>query len=363
MLKLAGKVIDIHDDPTFKTMLDALPRTTLREKFGSTKLYEPAELAMIPDSRIGAIFFDSNVIGGWEKRAYPLHEPDHAELSALYFTKAAESGVFPVAVRNQIASQISHGLQMHDIPVPESIEKWAEEYGDWVPSDNFIDVRMVREDEVSANDLYAFAKTSGDHRFSVLPCGTPEETADSIRALLAEDGPEDLGLDRFETMKAASALKYAAERHGMKPPKDLVKIACVDERDAADVGVLLTERLRLLPEDMSPPRMKLAHDTVHQILKEASAEKKVALLSAFDTTFGIGERAYGSGVSRPFDVVFAPAVAKQASQDDLIVSMGGIDRIKAIVGDETAQAFEKDAAAALKTVKAPIRAVLLHGIS
>lgn len=363
MLKLAGKVIDVHDDPSFGTLVRAMPLATLREKFGSTKIYEPEELGMIPDSRIGAIFFDSDVIGGWEKRAYPMHERDHAELSALYFVKAAESGLFPVSVRNQIASQIAHGLQMHDLPVDECVEKWAAEHGDWIPNDNFIDVRMVQEDAVSGNDLYAFAKTAGEHTISFLPCGTPEETAESIRTLLSEDGPEDLGLDAFETRKAASALKYAAERQGIRPPKGLLKIACVEERDAADVGILLTERLRLLPDDMAPPRMKLAHDTVHKILSAPTPEKKAALLEAFDSTFGIGERAYGAGVSRPFDVIFAPAVEKKASQEELLLSMGGIERIRSIVGEKVAAAFEKDAEAALKAVKPPVRTVLLNGVA
>lgn len=362
MLKLAGQVVDVHDDPTLKRLVDALPIETLREKFGSTTILDQGEMVSIPDTRLGAIFFDSNVIGGWEKRAYLLTAPDHAELSLLYFTKAAEEGIFPPSVRNQIACQIKHGLEMWDIEVPEAVEKWAEEYGDWIPNDNFIDLATVQDEGEPATTTYAFAKVAGENKISVLPCGTPEDTAASIRAILDEDAGEMLGLDRFEIVKAASALKFAAERQGIRAPKALIKMACVDERDPTDVAILLTERLRLVPEDAPTARVKLAHDTVHSILKEASITKKAALLSAFDKTFGIGERAYGAGVPRPFDVFFEPAQVKTASNEDLIAQMGGIERITTVVGEKRAKAFEKNASEALAALKPEVRAVLLHGV-
>lgn len=360
MLKIAGEIIDVHDDTGFGVLLADMPLEEVREKFaGKTDLLDDHDLTCLPESRLGAIFCDGRnetIV----KRAYPLHTGEHAELSSIYFMKAASS--FPEDVRNQIASQINHGLYMHGIDAPADLQKWAADHGDWRPADNYVDISMHDPPSAPADLMHAFSKEADGLVTSFLPCRTAEETAASIRALTAADGPEDLGLSRMEAKKSASALKFAAEAQGVVPPAALLKMACVDERALKDVESLLTARLRSLREDLPGDRRKLAADSMRAIMSEPAAEKRAVLLQAFDSVFGIGDRAYGKGMPEPFDVMFEPAVVKRAeSQDDVLARLGGIERIRGIVGEKKAAEFEKDASKALGGLRGEIRLVLEHG--
>lgn len=360
MLKIAGKIIDVHDDADFGVLLSALPAKEVRKKYaGKVDLLDERELADLPESRLGAIFFNSRT-REVEKRAYPLNSEGHAELSAIYFEKAAGDAVFPDDVRNQIAAQIRQGLAMWGLDGSELLNKWAEEYGQWQPGDNFIDLAMVESPSSVAPESFAFSKDAGETITSFLPCSNADETIQSISGLLRPHAAEDLGLSRIETTHAASALKFAAEAQGVEVPPPLMKLACVDTRPEDDVQALLRQRFEMISEDMGMGHRKLAQDTIQAIQREAEPEKRAGLLESFDRAFGIGDRAYGRGAPRPFDVFFQSMPTKAAAEQDIVAGLGGMEHLKFVVGEKKASEFEKDPKTALKSLKPEIRTILQH---
>lgn len=365
MLKIAGKVLDVHDDVGLNVFRSIFPETEHRKIAEGVELLQPDELAAIDDNRFGAIFYAPT--SGDQRRAYPMHTPEHTKLSAHYFVHS--NGSFPEEVRASIAAQLAHGFEIHNMdPVDVFGEKtaseflkWADAHGEWGPGDNFIDIELHDDPAPPEAENYAFSKQASNGMTQyVLPCDTEEQTRASIEAVLSNDAMEVLGLDPFELKKAASALKFAAEHHGVAVPDGLVQIACVEPRPIDDVRSLLNSRLDYMDPEKRASKAAHIKTAMGILMKESSHEALVPKIAMFDKACGIGEHAYMKGCPTPFSVAFVSGATKEASNDSVLEELGGLKNIEELLGPDVAKSFKEDARGALSGQPEEIRHILRH---
>lgn len=363
MLKLAGTVLDIHDDVGLTKFRKIVSPTQQQKLAEGVELLQPEELEAIPDGRFGGIFYAGSSPGD-QRRAFPMHTPEHTKLSALYFMDADP---LPDPVRCAIAAQLAHGFEVHGVDPAEVLaEKTAEfvdlvsSHGEWAPGDNFIDVELYDEPEPQS-ELYAVKKASANGTTAyILPCDTAEDTRRSIEAIVAPDAMERLGLDAGEIRQAAGALKFAAEHHGVSVPDPLVQLACIEPRPGKDIASLVSSRLDYMSEEKRASKKELIKTAMAAILSEDDPATLVAKIAMFDKACGIGEAQYMRGCLRPMDVVFVPGATKEASAEEILVGFGGLDMVKEILGDEAAAEFKADPKGAFARQDPEIQHILRH---
>jgi len=369
MLKIAGTLLDVHDDIGLHRFRELVPEGEREKLAAGAELLSPEEMEAVSDHRFGAIFHNSDDPSSPPRRAYLLTTPQHVKISALYFAKTAGENLLPAPVRAAIAAQIQHGMEVHGVEADDVLpaEKaaefrgWAEEHGAWNPGDNFIDVALFDNPEPPEVSKYAFSKVaSGGLRKYLMPVETPEQVLAAMEALTSKTAMEDLGLDALELRKTASAVKFAAETLEVNVPDSIVKLACVDERPREDVVDLLNSRLAYVNADKREIRAGAIKTAMAKVLEETAPAALVAKIALLDSACGIGEKEYRKGCSRPFDVVFQDG-RKQASEDEVLLeSVGGIGHVKSLLGEKTAAEFAKAPKATFEKQSRELKHLLLH---
>ena len=367
MLKLAGMLLDVHDDIGLHRFRELVPEGE-REKLASgVELLSPEEMDSISDHRFGAVFHSSDDPSVPPRRSYLLTTPQHTKISALYFMKAASA--FPDVVRAAIAAQINHGMETHGVDVEDVLpaDKVAEfrglveSHGDWSPGDNFIDCALHDAPPEPEVEKYAFSKVaSGGMRKFVLPVEDGDQVRASISALLSKTAMEDLGLDADELHKAASAVKFAAESLEVDVPDDLIKLACVDPRPRDDVESLLRSRMDYVNPEKRASRAGAIKTAMAKVLEEEKPAALVAKIALFDGACGIGEKEYHRGCLRPFDVVFQDGRKVADANVELLESVGGIEHVKSVLGEKVAAEFAKDPKGTFEKQSKELKHLLLH---
>ena len=369
MLKLAGTLLDVHDDIGLHLFRELIPEAERQKLAAGVELFSPEELQVVSDHRFGAIFHDSSDPAVPPRRSFLMQTPAHTKLSALYFAKVASDRVFPDPVRNAIAAQLSHGMEVHGTTPEEVLDgvkaaefrEWADQHGEWAPGDNFIDCSLFDAPEAPEVEKYAFSKlASGGMRKFVLPVETADQVLASVGAVLSKTAMDDLGLDADELRKAASAVKYAAEAFEIEVPEALVKMASVDERPREDVVDLLSSRLAYVNADKRETRASQIKTAMAKVLEETKPAALVAKIALLDSACGIGEKEYRKGCARPFDVVFQDGRKVADESVALLESVGGMEHVKEILGEKVAEEFKKAPKATFEKQSKELKHLLLH---
>jgi hypothetical protein len=358
MLKLAGQILDVQDDGPLSLLRRSMKDDEIREKFASGEVLDPPEAERLDEPEYAAVFHkEASIV----RRAYPVATAGQTLMSVAYFAKVASAvdTPFPEDVRNKIACNLVSHADLFQVAVPDEMRKWASDYGEYLPNDNWIDLAMHDSPAAPAPTRWAFSKRAGDETLNMFPCSTRAETEASLREF-AKSAGEAYGLEGIEARCVAAELMKAAEEHGLKAPDEIVEMGSMQKRAMPEIHGLLLDRLERVPVsllDRGSNREKFAQAIV-AIEMEDDPIKMAGAIAAFDAAVDFNEGHYLTGLLRPHEVVFAKGAAQ--AEPSLIDKIGE-DRLREVLGDDGFEGFKKDPAAAFQSLPSEVRGELLHG--
>lgn len=355
MLDISGLVLDLYDDPKLSVLLDRYGQEGARAKFAFA-VPERKDLEALDDDQFAAIFYSEKQAGQVVRRVWPVSDAASCHLSIEYFGKVASEGVLPDEVRNQIACNLLANAELFDVEVPKDMAKWASTHGDYIPSDNWVNVDIYESPSQKATK-FAFERSTLSGVEKIFPIDTRRMVEDSVESFVKE-GFDHFGMSQWDARLTASRLVKAATLHEVDVPDDLLALSMVEEKSAEEVRGAILDRIERLPvswRDTAEKRAKF-RSMVDEICGQPDPFKKVACLRDFDRAVGFPENYEATGVVRPEDVVFR-AVKKIAREVPLIEQIGR-DRISDLLGQEALIDFEKDAEAAFGALDEDVQEAL-----
>jgi hypothetical protein len=358
MLKLAGRILDVQDDAPLTVLRKGMDDTLIVEKFASGEVLEPTAAETLDDPQYAAIFHkEAQVV----RRAYPVGTAGQTLMSVEYFSKVASAAdsPFPEAVRNQIACNLSSYADLFQVTVPDEMRKWASAHGEFLPNDNWVDVRLHDSPELPPTNQWAIVKTASDGEIGYFPCGSKEEIQASLHEM-QKNGGEPYGLDPIEERIAAANLMAKAAECEIEIPDAVRQLGSMEKRAAEEIHGMLLERLERVPMTLieaGENKVKLA-TALKAIEEESDPVKMAGAIAAFDAAVDFGEGHYLTGLMRPHEVVFQYGAAAPAMS---LVEKIGEDRLREYLGDDAFETFRVNPSVAFAALPREVREGLLNG--
>ena len=356
MLKLAGRILDVQDDGPLAVLRKGMDDAAIAEKFASGEVLDLKQAEGLDDPQFAAIFHKEAQI---VRRAYPVGTAGQTLLSVEYFGKVASAADSPFSdpVRNQIACNLASYADLFQVPVSDEMRKWAETHGEFLPNDNWIDVRHHDSPERAASNQWAITKQASDGHVGYFPCGTKDEVEASLHEM-QKNGGEPYGLNPLEERIAAASLMAKAAEFEVKVPEVVLQLGSMEKRASDEIHGMLIERLERVPVTLiekGENQAKLAA-AIKAIEAEADPIKMTGAIAAFDAAVDFGEGHYLTGLARPHEVVFSYGAAAPAQS---LVDKIGEDRIRECLGDDAAETFKVSPEVAFAALPPEVRAELL----
>lgn len=115
-MKLAGVILDQHDDSTASVIRSALRPGEIPELWKEASLENPTELM---DEEFALIVKE----GGALLRKYATADPASTSISSFYFLQCGDK--LPLDAQKTAALNLAHALHDYDLPIPGTIQKLA----------------------------------------------------------------------------------------------------------------------------------------------------------------------------------------------------------------------------------------------
>lgn len=359
MLQIAGKILDVYDDPRLEVLLGRHGVEGVREKF-AFEIPDSVDLDALDDDAFGAIFYLPEKIASdsGPRRAWPVHEPGVCAISVEYFDKVASDGrVFPDEVRNQIASNIVANADLHGVDVPDEMRKWAADEGEFLPDNNWINLAAYSSPGREDPTQFAVEKRAAGGVARLYPLDDAECVAASIDTF-TKVGWDTYGLSEWEARIAANRIVKAATEHGVGVPEDLAVFAELQVKTAEEIHGALLSRIERVPVAMrnTPQKVAALQEAIAVIEGRDDPVKMAAGVAEFDLGVGFGEEHYIAGLCRPELVIFEPA---QKTAEVSLLDRIGREKVSTYLGADALAEFEKDAEAAFAAQPEDVREFLI----
>ena len=120
VMRLAGHILDIYDDPKATVLLEKLAGRPLPEKLANSRVLSATELAALPDRLFAVVATNGEDV----VRKYAMHDEPHLVTSLLYFLERGDT--LPEEVQKVAATRLLEACGWYDVKPPQALtEKLA----------------------------------------------------------------------------------------------------------------------------------------------------------------------------------------------------------------------------------------------